>query len=85
MISITLLSVSTLTLYIIRLLGRANHLCSQSLYLGGKGMMAVASVSLIFLYLLCLWSHSLVVTGAYKMLYLLCKTILKVRYLTIIL
>ena len=30
--------------------------CSQSLYLGGQKMMAVVSVSLFFLYFLCLWS-----------------------------
>ena len=47
-------------------------------------MMAVVSVSLFFLYFLCLWSLQLGVTSAEK-LSLLCKTILKVSYLIIIL
>ena len=48
-------------------------------------MMAVVSVSLFFLYFLCLWSLSLGVTRAEKLLCLLYKTILKVSYLIIIL
>ena len=48
-------------------------------------MMAVVSVSLFFLYFLCLWSLELGVTSAEKLLYLLCKTKLKVSYLIIIL
>ena len=48
-------------------------------------MMAVVSVSLFFLYFLCLWSLQLGVTSAEKLLCLLCKTILKVNYLIIIL
>ena len=59
--------------------------CSQSLYLVDKNMMAVASVSLFCFYFLCLWSLSLRVTSTQKFLCLLCKTILKVRYLIIIL
>ena len=47
--------------------------------------MAVMSISLFFLYFLCLWSLLLGVTIAEKLLCLLCKTILKVSYLIIIL
>ena len=39
--------------------------------------MVVESVSLFFLYFLCLWSLQLGVTSAEKLLYQLCKTILK--------
>ena len=46
---------------------------------------AVVSVSLFFLYFLCLWSLQLGVTSAEKLLCLLCKTISKVSYLIIIL
>ena len=48
-------------------------------------MMAVVSVSLFFLYFLYLWSLWLRVTSAVKLLCLLCKFSLKVRYLIIIL
>ena len=48
-------------------------------------MMAVVSVSLFFLYFLCLWSLQLGVASAEKLLCLLYKTILKVSYLIIIL
>ena len=40
--------------------------------------MVVESVCLFFLYFLCLWSLQLGVTSAEKLLYQLCKTILKV-------
>ena len=54
----------------------------QSLYLGGWNM-AVVSVSLFFLYFLSLWSLQLEVITAEKLVFLLCKALLKVSYLII--
>ena len=48
-------------------------------------MMAVVSVSLFFLYFLCLWSFYLGIISAEKLLCLLYKIILKVSYPIIIL
>ena len=45
--------------------------------------MAVVSVSLFFLYFLCLWSLQLEVITAEKLVFLLCKALLKVSYLII--
>ena len=45
--------------------------------------MTVVSVSLFFLYFLCLWSLELEVISAEKLFCLLCKAVLKVSYLII--
>ena len=48
-------------------------------------MIAVVSVSWVFLYFLCLWAFKVGVTSAEKLLCIFSKTILKVSYLIIIL